>query len=234
MQTMHRETIWIIGAGKFGRLALKRLSARRKDARFALVDTVETRLSLNDVSEESTVDCATYPVNGVAFLDRYLIPGRDEPSWIVPALPIHLAAEWCRTRFAGDIFGRTTLPPALDALVPNPMRGPDGDLYVSHADFLCPDNCSEPDNLCTVTRKPRKQDMFELLASLSCEDFKPVVIRSHQLAPGVGGYRPEQLFAMLDTVRRTRGNLMICTACRCHGVIGGFRHDNAARGRSVG
>ncbi len=228
---MHRETIWIVGAGKFGRLALKRLSARRNDASFALVDTVEAKLSVDGIFGGRTLDCATFHLDGIDFLDRYLTPGPDAPSWIVPALPVHLAAEWCRSQIGEDSLEPAILPPALDKLVPNPMRGLDGNLYVSHADFLCPDNCNEPDGLCTVTRKPRKQDMFELLASLSFEDFKPVVIRSRQLAPGVGGYRPEQLFAMIDTVRRTTGNIMICTACRCHGAVSGFRH--AARGRSV-
>jgi hypothetical protein len=64
--------------------------------------------------------------------------------------------------------------------------------------------------------------MFELLGNLNIEPFMALNMRSYQLGPGIGGYRPEQLLAMRDTVRQARGPILLSTACRCHGVITGL------------
>jgi hypothetical protein len=109
-------------------------------------------------------------------------------------------------------------------LLPNPMQGADNTLYVSNANFFCPATCSEPDDVCTATKKPRKQDMFKTLANVAVGDFCPVVVQSHQLGPGIGGFRPDQLFSALNQVVRHKGHLLVCTACRCHGVITGAAH----------
>ncbi|MBT4089646.1 MAG: hypothetical protein HOE30_14255 [Deltaproteobacteria bacterium] len=45
--------------------------------------------------------------------------------------------------------------------------------------------------------------------------------RFGRLAPGVGGYRPEDLYNLSGKINRVKGSLLICTACRCHGVITG-------------
>ena len=114
------------------------------------------------------------------------------------------------------------MPPELETAVPNPIRGPEGNLYVSHADFKCPADCDEPRDICTVTRQMRKQDMFELVGNLYFEQFSALNIRSHQLGPGIGGYRPEQLFHLIGNVKRAQGPILLSTACRCHGVITGL------------
>ncbi len=64
--------------------------------------------------------------------------------------------------------------------------------------------------------------MFEILGDLQLSPFKALTIRSHQLGAGIGGYRPKQLFALLDKVEQSRGHLFVSTACRCHGVITGL------------
>ena len=107
--------------------------------------------------------------------------------------------------------------------LPNPLFGKSGDVYVSYADFLCPDNCPEPKDHCFVTGKPRGTFMFDRLSRLSFPGFSSLNIRSHQLAPGVGGYRPESLFALLEKVRQAENDLVVSTACRCHGVLTGMR-----------
>jgi hypothetical protein len=48
------------------------------------------------------------------------------------------------------------------------------------------------------------------------------IIRSRQLAPGVGGFRTVDLLRLLKDLQRqeVRGRpFLIGTACRCHGVI---------------
>ncbi|GBC61533.1 hypothetical protein DENIS_2495 [Desulfonema ishimotonii] len=211
------KTIWIIGTGRFGMLALERLSRQRPQTRFVLVDPEKKNFELmegpNRVWERA---------DGVSFLAEHMT-GEAGPDWIIPALPIHLAAEWCLVRLGADRAKRITLPDALDGRVPNPMRGENGDLYVSHATFLCPDDCAEPADICTATGEPRKQNMFEWLGEVEVPGLRPFVIRSHQLGPGVGGYRPKALSDLLGHLKRTTGDVMVATACRCHGVITGIR-----------
>ncbi len=207
------EEIWIIGVGQFGFIAFDRLSKSGKERRFVLVDPVKNNL-LRCKGPNVTLEQA----DGVAFLEHHLT-GSHTPDWIIPALPVHLAAEWFLLRLGPERLRRGTLPPDMEPLLPNPIRGSDGNIYVSHADFRCPDDCAEPRDICTVTGEPRKRNMFEILGDLLVPPFKALAIRSHQLGAGIGGYRTKHLFAMFDKVERARGHLFVSTACRCHGVI---------------
>ncbi len=218
---MPPEIVWIIGAGRFGRIALERLSDRESDRRFVVVDP-----AMEGVEPSKQIDCNFIREEGVAFLKENLVLG-CEPDWIIPALPRHLAAEWCLAVLGSQGLRRTALPESLSNVLPNPIWGDTGDVYVSFADFLCPDDCPEPRDHCFATGKRRKTPMFDLLANLSVPGFTPLTIRSRQLAPGVGGYRPAQLFDLLENVRQAENDLILATACRCHGVLTGVRKTPA-------
>ncbi|MFO7986645.1 MAG: hypothetical protein R6U38_12345 [Desulfatiglandaceae bacterium] len=213
------QQIWIIGAGRFGHLAFERLSKTFRDKQFVLVDPDRENLSQchgEHLSKEQT--------DGVAFLSRRLDHGHGpEPAWIIPALPVHLAAEWLLHHLGPDRLQRVDLPSALDPLIPHPIRGQSGDIYVTHATFRCPDDCAEPKDICTVTGKKRKQNMFEVLGEIDLKPFQSLVIRSHQLGPGIGGYRPSRLYSLRQEMEQSPGPFLVSTACRCHGVITGLK-----------
>ena len=211
------EEIWIIGVGRFGQIAFHRLSKADKKRHFVLVDPVAENLQK---FKDSTARAEAS--DGIEFLENHLTDGR-KPDWIVPALPVHLAAEWFLLRLGPTRLKRIPLPSELDLLVPNPIRGAEGNLYVSHADFRCPDDCEEPRDICKITRKMRHQNMYDLLLNLSIEPFNSLNIRSYQLGPGIGGYRAEQLLELKVTVEQTTGPVLLSTACRCHGVITGLQ-----------
>jgi hypothetical protein len=61
--------------------------------------------------------------------------------------------------------------------------------------------------------------MHDVLANLNFEQFIPLNIRSHQLGPGIGGYRLGQLLEMKAIVEQITGPVLLSTACRCHGVV---------------
>ena len=210
------EEIWIIGVGYFGFIAFQRLSDTGKDRHFILVDPVEKNL-LKCKGPTTTLRIS----NGVEFLESYLKKGR-QPDWIIPALPVHLAAEWLLLHLGPENLKRMPLLPEIETLVPNSIRGAEGNIYVSHADFRCPADCDEPRDICTVTRDMRKQNMFELLGNFDIEPFKALNIQSHQLGPGIGGYRPDQLYELMEKVEQALGPILLSTACRCHGVITGL------------
>ncbi|MCP4372492.1 MAG: potassium transporter, partial [Deltaproteobacteria bacterium] len=209
--------IWIIGVGQFGEHAVRSLSKQHRKWHFVLVDLLEVNLI-----KAQTDRCTLEKADGVEFLNQHLLETVSGPDWIVPALPVHLAGDWCFSKLGADRFFRLDLPEDIGQYLPNPMHGSDGNIYISHANFKCPEDCPEPRDLCTVTREKRKPDMYKVLAEFQYPQFKSLAIRSRQLAPGVGGYRPEQLFTLLDQVQKTKGKVLLSTACRCHGVMSGF------------
>ena len=210
------EALWIIGLGRFGSIAFQRLSASGQSRHFVLVDPVAENL-LKFKGPTTTLEIS----DGVEYLHTHLSNSR-KPDWIIPALPLHLAAEWVLVHLGAQRLKRISLPSEIETDIPNPIRGSESNIYASHADFRCPDDCDEPRDICTITRKARKKDMFELLGNLNIEPFMALNIRSRQLGPGIGGYRPEKLLAMRDNVLQARGPILLSTACRCHGVITGL------------
>jgi len=208
--------IWIIGIGQFGLLAAEKLPKIHNRHHFVLVDPDRENL-LRGEGPNRTLE----PMDGVSFLNQRLHTSKA-PDWIIPALPIHLAAEWCLLRRGLKGLERIAIPPEIDRLVPNPVRDPSGNLYISHADFICPDDCAEPADICTVTQKRRNTNMFELLGRIRITKFRSLVVRSYQLCPGIGGYRPRQLFDLLKQVEKNEEDFLVSTACRCHGVMTGL------------
>ena len=61
--------------------------------------------------------------------------------------------------------------------------------------------------------------------------LKGIVIQSRQLAPGVGGYAPSELFEVLSLVRSAETPVLLSTACKCHGVINAFEVGSKRNGR---
>lgn len=205
--------VWIIGAGKFGLAAGRHLLGRG----FKVVMVDSDRQSLGQAGR---LGCEIEHCDGLEFLSARLWPGSG-PDWIVPALPVHLAWEFCRIRAGAGKFAPIHVPDQVRAELPNPMGDRAEELYVSHAKFLCPSNCSEPEDTCTMTGRPRKDDMASLIGGIAVSEFEILVIQSRQLGPGVGGYRPGELFGLLERLNRVRSCFLLATACKCHGVISG-------------
>ena len=131
--------------------------------------------------------------------------------------------EWIKARLQADYrLEKMAVPDQLAMALPNPFRGNNGRLYISHADFRCPDNCPQPQNKCMHTGKARPTNLYKKLESLNSADLTSVVVRSWQLSPGVGGYKPLDLFQALDRVRTSRKPVLLSTACGCHGVLDVF------------
>lgn len=207
------EYIWIIGCGRFGKIALDRLSEQKGEKIFMVVDPDPDSLP------EPSAGVKFIKEDGVFFLKNHL-EEKNAPDWIIPAVPVHLAARWCITTDHGDLSVRTCPPPGeLKEQIPNPVFGPSGDIYTSYAEVQCPDNCPEPADHCPVTGKKREQNLFEKLQQIEVPAFEILVVRSRQLAPGVGGYKPEDLLGMQKKLYEKSGRYLIATACRCHGVI---------------
>ena len=203
---------WILGAGRFGQMAIDRISRRIAGASITVVDRHNISLDHAGIT--------TIRQDGIKWLTT-MLHANAPADMIVPAIPVHVAAEWLvyKLKEKYEILS-INIPDSWLARMPNALRGKVGQTYVSHADFRCPDNCPEPEKRCTHTGKPRPDDLFRLLATLDFERALPLVLRSHQLLPGVGGIYPRDLIDAWSTAcNNNQRPLMIATACRCHGVM---------------
>lgn len=212
----HSEIFWILGAGRFGSLAVERLASRPGGPTMVAVDREACRLETLDLALVARVRA-----DAIEFL---LTREGNGSEWIVPAVPKHVAFRWLGRRLSRmATVSFLPVPQALDRQVPNPWRDHAGSLYTSFATFRCPDTCEEPEGRCSLTGRPRVADLFVLLENAEVPGHRLLVVRSHQLAPGVGGYRLRALWELLEQVQATEMPVLVATACRCHGVVHALR-----------
>jgi len=208
------KNVWIIGAGKFGRRAAAALG---KDGCLRIT-VVDRRLPGGLPPAVEAVEA-----DGLDWLHTRLRENDAQPdTLIIPAVPLHLAADWLALQLEKRGCG-ISRPPIADAFLdrlPNALRLSPASAAVSHAAFLCPPDCREPEEICTATGRQRPRPLFRLLAEKSRESYTPLIIRSRQLAAGVGGFQAAELWRIYRRARvLPKSPLLIGTACKCHGII---------------
>lgn len=205
------KSIWIIGAGRFGKKTSVLYKKYHPQNPITLIDINKGKLRGSS--------CITIQKDGVKWLDDNLDVLRPDDI-IIPAAPIHLAGEWIKQRLKTKYhIELLTIPQKLMDGLPHPMPGKNNLIYTSHADFICPDNCPEPESICTHTGKKRPMDLYRILETLNFSPVTSIVIRSRQLFPGTGGYTADALLKAYEkTIANTGHQVLIGTACRCHGV----------------
>lgn len=208
--------VLVAGVGRFGSRALRELSGRHPRWKLLAVDRVTAALR-----PWTGQGVETHPGDAVEVLD--VMMERCPPRWVVAAVPFHLAHAWVMYRLwsRGRTVQRIAVPGDLP--VPNRIPGLTGDIYSSYATFLCPEHCPEPKGSCSVTGEGRPVPLFRLLSRLRPAGYRVLGIRSYQLAPGVGGCRGEEMMGLFQAVEAASGDMILYTACRCHGVLSGLR-----------
>ena len=206
----------IIGCGHFGGCAVEKLHRKDLHSEIIAVDKNEERVKNISHLPIETVIC-----DGLLYLNKFLSEG-GSANYIVPAIPFHLAFEFILSQLK-PLGGRRRKVPNLPG-VPNPVRGKKRDLYTSLANFLCPEDCPEPAQYCAVTKERRAKPLYKILMDLR-GPFESKVIWSHQLGPGMGGFRYMDLLDLLRDLREIKTPerlILISTASRCHGVTSAF------------
>ena len=213
-EKMENKAIIVIGAGQFGQRAAAILKSAPHSSLW-IVDRDVTKLK-----KIGKIGAKRIAEDGVHFLAKHF--SHLAPStFIIPAVPVHLAFEWLRTYIneKGTVM-QLPVPKSFALRLPHVSDGSEGSLLVSYADFRCPEDCPEPANRCTVTGKRRETPLYRLLAEGEPRGFRVHVIRSRQLAPGVGGYRVRDLKELLGKVSEgKKGKWLVATACKCHGIV---------------
>ena len=209
------QKILILGAGKFGLKAATAATRKWPGSDILVVDQ-----DIQACREVEKKRFKTVCEPGIPYLARKM-EDLHRPDWVVPCIPVHVAYEWVKQRLLAPGYRVATLPVPdnVAGMLPNTMSGNDGALYMSNADFICPDNCLEPDEFCTYTGKPRPAVIHQMLSAIHYENYKSVVLKSRQLGPGVGGYRSKELLFALDQIFDAGSPVLLSTACKCHGVM---------------
>jgi len=202
----------IIGCGRFGIRAANKLFQKDPHSKIIVVDRNKKALQKVSRLPIQTVVC-----DGIFYLNQFLSEGR-KIGYIIPAVPLHLAFEFILSQLKPWGTKRKRIPSILG--LPNPVIGKTGDLYTSLANFLCSEDCPEPAQYCTITQKRRPKPLYKILNDLEGV-FESRVIRSQQLGPGIGGFRPRALLDLIEDIKRKKNSgrsILISTASRCHGV----------------
>ena len=186
------------------------------------------------------------------FLDTRLAPALDsagdaapsghEDILVTPPFTPHLALAWLlralpphtpRKSWSLETFARQPATPFRH-------QADGGPLLLSHADWICPVNCIEPER-CPKIRAPRDWDMDRTARELAREldgAGQPVdtvqLFHCHHIAYGVGGYPlarlPAAARAILGRVRAPlrpgEVRALVGTISHCHGAL----HLLSARG----
>jgi len=215
LSQIDEDAVFIIGAGHFGARAA-RIIRQRSNASVIVIDPHQKGLSsLGDLRVDKIQG------DGIQFLIdnfHYL----TDANTIVPALPIHLAYEWLIRYLPNGMKAKKVPMPETNPPLPHACTASEGSTLVSYADFLCPDDCPEP-VYCTVTGEKREQPLYALLRNLQLQPFHVHIIRSHQLAPGLGGYRAGDLRETAERVMKDGARMWILgTSCKCHGILTAF------------
>jgi hypothetical protein len=208
----------VLGAGRFGRLALERLARQDAGAVLWVVDRDPAALAAARAGNHRQVQFRAQ--EAIDFLRRHL--DQAPWDWLIPMVPVHVAFAYLAADPRVTLnWERVAVPAAVGHGVPVVRRGPQGEFYLSRASHRCPDDC-QPGSVCPVSGEARDPPLYEHLASLQVPGFEMVVVASRQLAPGVGGYPPRQLAALAGKLAGCREKALIATACRCHGVVHGL------------
>jgi hypothetical protein len=208
--------VFIVGFGKFGQLALTKISRRWPEARIWILDPAPEHLTQGK------------KLSAIRVLDKgedFLWKNQDHlapDDWIIPAVPFHLAGDWVKRVLSRNLAVRKIKPPRNLGKGLSFALYLQKDFYVSLADFVCPEHCPSPQGFCFKTREPRPQRLREILAAQPLSRGTLEIIESHQLAPGLGGFTFGELKLTGEILLRTDPPLFLATACPCHGVISGF------------
>jgi hypothetical protein len=208
------DAILIIGAGHFGKRAASILR-QKSDVPILIVD--KDAQSLSEIEGDSVEKIQGDGINFIVKSFPFLTPSNT----IIPAVPIHLAFEWLKRYLHEDFrIKQIEVPEEIKPFLPHTWPGNEGSLLISYADFRCPDDCPEPANYCTVTGERRETPLYELLSKIALSNHRVHIIRSHQLASGLGGYKAKDLKNLVDKIREQgAGQWLIGTACKCHGTV---------------
>ena len=168
------------------------------------------------------------------FFDHYFAAraGSDDDQIVPPPFTPHVALRWLLRALPKAGAMKWSIEPFRSLpQTPFVQQSDNGTLNASHADWLCPVHCIEPDT-CPHTRGPRDWDMAETARTFArtlAAAGQPVsqvhVFRCLHLTHGVGCYPAGDLvraFTEMRTLFPPAGEAvyaLVATVSHCHGTL---------------
>jgi hypothetical protein len=234
----------ILGGGCYGTFYLRQLlRARTADAlqfdEILVVDHGDqpAALELSDAENVSFIQS-----DWSDFFDTHLENSTSTDDLFVPSpFNPHLGLGWLLRSIERRFPDATlTLEPFSQMPgTPFQQQREHGTLVASHADWICPVHCIEPE-ICPHTRGPRHWDMdrtgralADRLTAAHQPATEPHLFHCHHVAFGVGGYAVAELLQARAAIESKLGaspvsaRFLVGTISRCHGA---FHLLAAARG----
>ncbi|MEN3034775.1 MAG: hypothetical protein ABC596_09615 [Candidatus Methanosuratincola petrocarbonis] len=228
-------TVLILGGGKYGTIALKRLQG--KSGRIIVVDIdpncqaskyAERIISGN---EEPGKGPSLVLSDGASFLSR-LIDRGEVPDFVVLTIPKNVMAalfiSWAESLGMKVNFDIDWMLEVSDKFPEKWIVVKDqifGVLVASYArNHTCVEGCMQP-VVCPVTGERRERSMIDIANSSVEGDFVRV-FESRLLESDVGGVEGSAILEAYNEFRscaRKGMRLAIGTACRCHAIVNFMR-----------
>lgn len=164
------------------------------------------------------------------FLREYIgSPAMEAGDLLVPA-PIapHLFMDWLALALTETNPAYAWTPTGLEEPVGTPFEstGPNGERFVSFADWMCPPNCLEPKR-CPAIRAPRTWEMPETMADYGQRigTVGAAIFHSRHYAWGIAALPAADLVQARNRLseaiaRNGGGEVLVATVSACHGVVG--------------
>ena len=218
MSEHHHPVDIVFGGGRYGLKAAEYLLEKNRD--FVVIDEsreclVKKKLNLPEF-DESAEQSSFKQGSTKELLELFL---QLNPEYIFPTAPIHLAASLLAEIMEvkpwndGINLALSGLPPKII------LSAGRGSVVVTYnRDGDCLPNCSAPD-VCPVTKIKKPAPMYEMLRFAFPGGF---ILKSRYLKPGLGAIMGDELRNMTEWAKN-REEIVVGTACRCHGVLSSFR-----------
>jgi hypothetical protein len=169
------------------------------------------------------------------WFDHHLaeLPADSDDQLVPPPFTPHLALSWLLRALQRDRPGLVWAiePFSLLPVLPFARQADNGTLAASHADWICPVHCIEPD-VCPKTRGPRDWDMADTARDLAArltangQDVQQVrLLQCLHFTHGVGTYPLAELISARHEIGGLAGRqhslvrVLVGTVSRCHGAM---------------
>lgn len=161
------------------------------------------------------------------------LPADTDDQLVPPPFTPHLALAWLLRALKQDRAALVWQTEPFRALPPTPFarQADNGTLVASHADWICPVHCIEPD-VCPATRGPRNWDMADTARDLArrlTEQGQTVhqvhLLQCLHFTHGVGTYplahllRARAEIGQLEAAPGRPVRVLVGTVSRCHGAM---------------
>ncbi len=201
----------VYGGGKYGLKAVKWLIENKRE--FVVIDVDENCAVQREFNLKNFDGKSGFLKGGIKELLEVL---KNKPELVFPTAPIHLAAAIVKENYNMTEWNEgincvlSGLPTKIIVSVGK------GSVVVSYnRDNTCIENCNAPD-ICPVTKIKKPAPMYEIVRFAIIPDG--FLIKSDYLKPGLGAIKGEKILELIEIVR-SKKNIVVATACRCHGVI---------------